>query len=47
MIGRWMEITFVLIAVYLVLDNAFGFTQVVQAIGSAYSVMVKTLQARD
>lgn len=46
MIGKVLEITFVLVLVYLVVSNASGFSQVVNAIGGTYASSVKALQAR-
>lgn len=41
-----LELTFVLVMVYLVLSNAAGFAQVTNALGSVYASSVKSLQAR-
>lgn len=46
MVERWIEITFTLILVYLILTRASGFSQVVREIGSAYTGAVKALQGR-
>lgn len=46
MVSRVIEVTFVLIILYLVLTNSFGFTRVVGAIGQAYGDVVKVLQGR-
>lgn len=46
MISRWLEITFVLIVLYLVLSRAFGFSSAVKAIGGVYVDAVKALQGR-
>lgn len=46
MVSRIIEITFTLILVYLILDNAKGFSSSVSAISGAYNSAVKTLQAR-
>ena len=45
-VGRWLEITFVLIILYLVLSRAFGFSSVVKSIGGVYVNAVKALQGR-
>lgn len=45
-LNRWIEITFVLILVFLVLSRASGFSQGVRAISSAYTSAVKALQGR-
>lgn len=46
MISRWLEITFMLILVYLVLSRAGEFSTSMRAIGSAYTGSVKALQGR-
>lgn len=46
MVSRWLEITFVLIVVYLVLSRAVGFSNAVRSIGSVYVGAVKALQGR-
>lgn len=46
MLGRWMEITFVLIILFLVLSRPEGFSKVVGSLGSVYSGSVKVLQGR-
>lgn len=46
MIDRILEITFVLILVYLVLSMSEGFSQSITSIGNVYSKSVKTLQGR-
>jgi len=46
MIRRWMEITFVLILVYLILSRGYAFSSVVRSIGEVYAHSVKALQAR-
>ncbi len=43
---RWMEITFVLIIIYLVLSRGSAFSQVVRALSSAYGTSVMRLQGR-
>jgi len=47
MLGRWLEITFVLILVYLVLSRATGFSNAVRSIGGVYVASVKALQGRE
>ena len=44
MIARWMEITFVLIILYLVVKNAPGFASAVRSISAGYIGAVKALQ---
>jgi hypothetical protein len=44
--GKVLEITFVLILVYLVLSRALGFSAAVSAIGKVYVSSVKALQGR-
>ena len=46
MIARWLEITFVLIILYLVLSQATGFASAVKSISSGYVGAVKALQGR-
>lgn len=46
MVSRIIEITFTLVLVYLILDNAKGFSSAVSSISSAYNSAVKNLQAR-
>jgi len=46
MIGRILEITFLLILVYLVLSRALDFSQAVNAIGNVYVQSVRALQGR-
>lgn len=41
-----IESTFVLIVVYLVLANAFGFSSAMSSIGDLYTSSVRTLQGR-
>ena len=43
-LSRWMEITFVLIVIYLVLRNSSGFSSTVRAVSGAYNSAVRTLQ---
>lgn len=45
-IEQLFEITLVLVLVYLVLSNAFGFSTVVSSFGQAYTSSVKVLQGR-
>lgn len=45
-LSRWIEVTFVLILVYLVLVNYKGFSSAVASIGSVYGSSVKVLQGR-
>ncbi len=45
-VGRILEITFVLIVLYLVLSNGSSFGSVVNTIGSTYIGAVKALQGR-
>ena len=46
MIGKWMEITFILIIAFLVLKNASEFSIAAQTVGGVYSGAVITLQGR-
>lgn len=46
MLNRWMEITFILILLYLVLSRAFGFASAITAISKAYVSGVTALQGR-
>ncbi len=46
MVSRIIEITFTLILVYLILNNANGFSSSVSAVSSAYNSAVKSLQGR-
>lgn len=45
-VGRILEITFILVLMYLVLTNGNAFSQVVSSIGSVYNNSVRTLQGR-
>jgi hypothetical protein len=45
-LSRWIEVTFVLVLVYLVLTNYKGFASAVSSLGSVYSSSVKVLQGR-
>ena len=44
--GRVLEITFLLILVYLVLSRALGFSTAVRSVGKVYVDSVKALQGR-
>jgi hypothetical protein len=44
--SRIIEVSLVLIVLYLVLQNGRAFSDVTQAIGSVYTSGVKTLQGR-
>lgn len=46
MVGRVIEVTLVLIVLYLVLSNAFGFSSAIASIGKVYVNAVKALQGR-
>jgi hypothetical protein len=43
---RWLEITFVLIIVYLILSNGTAFSTAITSIGGMYIGSVKALQGR-
>jgi hypothetical protein len=45
-VSRWLEITFVLIVLYLVLSRALGFSSVVRSLGNVYVAGVQALQGR-
>lgn len=45
-IGQIIEGTFVVVALYLIVKNAGGFSQTVTAISSAYAGSVKALQGQ-
>lgn len=45
-IKQVIEGTIVLIVLYLILSNAFGFASVVRAVGGVYTESVRTLQGR-
>jgi hypothetical protein len=47
MLGRWLEITFMLILVYLVLSRATGFSSAISSLSSFYVEGVKALQGRS
>lgn len=46
MVGRVVEVTFLLVLAYLVLSQAGGFYQVMSALGQTYTSSVKVLQGR-
>lgn len=46
MVGRILEITFVLVMMYLVIANASNFSKAIGAVGGVYIGAVKTLQGR-
>jgi len=46
MIKRWMEITFILILLYLILSRATGFSNAIKAISGAYTQAGRMLQGR-
>ena len=46
MIKRWMEITFILILLYLVLSRSSAFASAIKAIGSVYTQAGRMLQGR-
>lgn len=45
-VGRILEISFVLVFVYLVVTNFVGFSAATNAIGNLYTGGVRTLQGR-
>ena len=45
-VSKWIDVTFVLIVLFLVLNNAFGFSQIVQSLTAGYTASVKVLQGR-
>lgn len=45
-LDRWIEITFTLILLYLVLTRATGFSAAVRSLGAVYVDAVKALQGR-
>lgn len=47
MVGKIIEGTVTLVALYLVVANASNFSTVVNAVGGQYANAVKTLQARS
>ena len=46
MVRQVIEVTLVLIVLYLILNNREGFSSAVRSIGSVYGSSVKTLQGR-
>jgi hypothetical protein len=46
LVSRWIEITFVLILMFLVLSRSSGFSSITRSIGSTYVESVKALQGR-
>ena len=45
-VGKVLEITFILVLMYLVLTNGSGFSSAVASVGSGYTSAVRTLQGR-
>lgn len=45
-VGKVLEITFILVLMYLVLTNGNAFSQVVGSLGNVYTNSVKVLQGR-
>lgn len=45
-LGQILEITFILVLVYLVITNSSGFDSVLSQFGGTYTGAVKTLQGR-
>lgn len=45
-VGQILEISFVLILVYLVVTNFVGFSSATNAVGNLYTSGVRTLQGR-
>jgi hypothetical protein len=45
-VSQILEISFMLVLVYLVVVNADGFSSSVRALGSVYTASIKTLQGR-
>ena len=45
-LSRWLEITLVLIVLYLILSRALGFSSVMRTFGKVYVDAVKALQGR-
>lgn len=45
-LGKFLEITFVLILVFLVVTNAKGFSSVMGSLAAAYTTSVRALQGR-
>jgi hypothetical protein len=46
MVRQVLEITFMLVLVYLIVSNAEGFSAATKAVGSVYANSVKVLQGR-
>lgn len=46
MVGNIIEATVVLVLAYLILSNAFGFSEAIRAVGGVYTSAVRTLQGR-
>ncbi len=46
MVRQLLEITFMLILVYLIVSNAEGFSAATKAVGKVYADSVKALQGR-
>jgi hypothetical protein len=46
MVRQVIELTLVLVALYLVLTNASGFANVARSLGGVYTSSVKALQGR-
>jgi hypothetical protein len=46
MVGRILEITFLLVLAYLVIANAGNFATAIKALGGVYAGSVKVLQGR-
>ena len=46
MVGRVIEVTFILVLAFLILTNAEGFYTSLSAVGQTYTAGVKTLQGR-
>lgn len=46
-LDRWMEITFVLIVIYLVLSHGSAFSSAITAISGLYNGAVRNLQGRS
>lgn len=45
-VNRWIEITFTLVLVFLVLSNGQAFSMIANTVGSVYANSVKVLQGR-
>ena len=46
-VGKILEITFTLIVIYLVVQNAMGASSLIKSSGAVYVDAVKALQGRD